>query len=52
MDKLPGARFHEPVRPDGAQNKTLISNTGTYMIIFSLGFTFSLASVPGGGDRH
>ena len=27
MNKLPGARFYEPVRPDGAQNKTLISNT-------------------------
>ena len=28
-----GCTFYEPVRPDGAQNKTLISNTDLLMVI-------------------
>ena len=27
-EQAAGCTFYEPVRPDGAQNKTLISNTG------------------------
>ena len=46
-EQASGCTFYEPVRPDGAQNKTLISNTVCYLTLsFHIFFTSFDAPVP------